>query len=138
MGVEELGLRLAAVGALTVPPLGTVTVNNVAGGTLDGDLGTGHRDQRTLPLLVAEAGGALKCNGGSVLELGKVKGGTGRNSDVVQHDSSARGLALDSRGSVRESAASTSIQARGNSRHKRASAGEEERSFDGNHSVFDE
>ena len=137
VGVEELGLCLAAVGTLSVPPLSAVAVDNVAGGTLDGDLGTGDRDERTLPLLVAEASGTLEGNSGSVLELGKVKGGTGRNSDVVQDDRSARGLALDGRGSVRKCAAGTSIQARGNSRHKRASA-EEERSFDGNHFVVGE
>ena len=137
VGVEELWLLLAAVGTLAVPPLSTIAVNNVAGSTLDGDLGTRDRDERTLPFLVAEAGGTLEGNGGSVLELGKVKGGTGGDSDVVQDDRSARGLALDGRGSVRECAAGTSIQARRNSRHKRASA-EEERSFDGNHFVVGE
>lgn len=136
VGVEELGLLLAAVGTLAIPPLGAVTIDNVAGSTLDGDLGTGDRDERTLPLLVTEAGGTLEGDGGSVLELGQVKGGTGGDSDVVQDDGSARGLALDSGGSISECAAGTSIQARGNSRHKRTSAGKEERSFDGNHFVF--
>lgn len=104
----------------------------MTGSTLDGDLVTGDRDERTLPLLVTEAGGTLEGNGGSILELGQVESGTGGNIDVVQDDSSARGLALDGGGSVRECTAGTSIQARRNSRHERASA-EEERSFDGNH-----
>ena len=37
VGVEELWLGLAAVGALAVPPLGTVAINNVPRGTADLD-----------------------------------------------------------------------------------------------------
>ena len=132
VGVEELGLLLATVGTLSVPPLGTVTIDNMTRGTLDGDLGTGYRDEGAFPLLVAKASCALEGDGGSILKLSKVESSASGNSDVVQNDRGARGFSLNSRGSVSECAAGTSIQARGNSRHKCASA-EEERSFDGNH-----
>lgn len=134
VGVEELGLRLAAVGALAVPPLRTVTVDNVARSTVDGDLVTRDGDKRTRPLLVAEAGGTLESDGGSILELGKIKSGAGRDLNVVQDDVGARGLALDGRRSIRERAAGAGIQARRNSRHKSAGA-EDKRGFNGNHFV---
>lgn len=60
VGVEELGLGLSTVAALSVPPLGTVSIDNVARGTLDGDGASGEGDQRTLPLLVTERGSTLE------------------------------------------------------------------------------
>lgn len=74
----------------------------------------------------------MEGDSGSVLEAGEIKGSAGRDGDVVQDNVGARGLALDGGGSVRECAAGTSIQARGNSSHKRTSA-EEERGLDSNH-----
>lgn len=60
VSVEELGLGLAAVGSLAVPPAGTITVELRACGTLDGDGGSGNGDQRTFPFLVAEGGGSFE------------------------------------------------------------------------------
>lgn len=60
VGVEELGLVDTAVGALAVPPPATVTINQVALGTSDRDIGSGNPDQRTVPLLVAEGRGTLE------------------------------------------------------------------------------
>lgn len=39
MSIEEFGLRLAAVGTLTIPPAGTTTVEERARGASDGDFG---------------------------------------------------------------------------------------------------
>ena len=135
VGSEEFGLLLATVGALAVPPLRTVTVDNVTRSTVDGDLVTRDGDKRTRPLLVAEAGGTLESDGGSILELGKIKSGAGRDLNVVQDDVGARGLALDGRRSIRERAAGAGVQARRNSRHKSAGA-ENKRGFNGNHIVY--
>ena len=54
VGVEELGLRLAAVGSLAVPPSGSVTVDDMA--LLAGDLNVCafNADEGTLPLRVSE------------------------------------------------------------------------------------
>jgi hypothetical protein len=58
--VEELGLGLAAVATLGVPPAGAVAVDLGAGLLLDGDGGSGDRDQGALPLFVAEGGFSLE------------------------------------------------------------------------------
>jgi hypothetical protein len=84
-----LGLRLATVGTLAVPPLGTGTVDNVASGTNDLDVGSRDRDERTLPLLVAECGGTLEGHGGTRLQLRQVQGGSSRNDHVVDDNGSA-------------------------------------------------
>lgn len=60
MGVEELGLRLAAVGALAVPPTGTVGVEVGPGGAFDGDLGALDLQQRAIPLFIAPSSLAFK------------------------------------------------------------------------------
>lgn len=62
VGVEELGLGLAAVSSLAVPPAGTVSVENGSSGSLDGDGCSGNRDQGSIPFLVAEGGGSLEDN----------------------------------------------------------------------------
>jgi hypothetical protein len=41
VGIEELGLGLATVGPLSIPPLGAVAINDVARGTGDGDVSSG-------------------------------------------------------------------------------------------------
>lgn len=56
--VKHLGLGLAAVAALAVPPLGAIAVNDVTRSAGDSDVGTGHGNERAFPLLVAERGGA--------------------------------------------------------------------------------
>ena len=60
-----LGLRLAAVASLAIPPLSTICVNDMASGANDFDVGSRNRDERALPLLVAEGGGALEGDGGA-------------------------------------------------------------------------
>lgn len=60
VGVEELGLGLASVGALAVPPLGAIAINDVARGAGDSDVSSGDRDQWSLPLLVSEGSGTLE------------------------------------------------------------------------------
>jgi hypothetical protein len=60
VGVHELGLGLAAVGALAVPPAGALAVNHGAGVLLDGDVLAAEADQGAAPLFVAECGGAFE------------------------------------------------------------------------------
>jgi hypothetical protein len=60
VSIEELGLGLSTVAALTVPPAGTVSVKDGAGGSFDGDVGTGDGDERTGPFFIAEGGGAFE------------------------------------------------------------------------------
>lgn len=54
MGVEELGLSLAAVSSLGVPPAGAAAVDDMAFFAGNFDVRTGEADQGTLPLLVSE------------------------------------------------------------------------------------
>lgn len=133
VGVEELGLGLAAVGALAVPPLSAVAINDMAAGALDGDLGTGDRDEGALPLLVAEAGGSLEGDGGSVLELGQVEGLASRHGDVVQDDVGARSLGLGDRSGILEGAAGTGFELSRSSSYKGASAEKHSVKVSGNH-----
>ena len=42
VGVEELGLGLAAVSSLSIPPAGTITVEDSTGGSLDSDVSSGN------------------------------------------------------------------------------------------------
>lgn len=58
VGIEELRLGLAAVGTFAVPPARTVSVNDGVVLGSDGDFLSGDLDQGTIPLLVAEGGGA--------------------------------------------------------------------------------
>lgn len=67
VGVEELGLGLAAVGALSVPPSGTVGVEVGAGRAFNGDLVALDLQKRAIPLLVAPSGLALEDDLCSVL-----------------------------------------------------------------------
>lgn len=68
---EELGLGLAAVGALTIPVGCALAVEGA--GALDGDARTRDRDERALPLLVRKGGRAGEGDGGPGLELGEVE-----------------------------------------------------------------
>lgn len=60
VGIEELRLGLAAVGALAIPPAGTIGVDDGAIGCLNGDTGSRDLDERATPLFVAESSGSLK------------------------------------------------------------------------------
>lgn len=60
VGVEELGLGLATVSSLSVPPAGTIAIEDGSGRSLDGNVGSGNRDEGTRPLLVAESGLTFK------------------------------------------------------------------------------
>lgn len=62
MGSKELGLCLAAVATLAVPPAGTIRVQNGTTGTLDGDFIALNLEQRANPLLVAPGRCSLKDN----------------------------------------------------------------------------
>ena len=67
MSVEELGLGLAAVRALGVPPASTITVEGSTG-TIDGKRVTRDGNKRALPLLVSKGGSALENDVGSLSE----------------------------------------------------------------------
>lgn len=105
VGVHELRLRLAAVRALAVPPARALTVNHGVFGGGDGDVGPLKADQRTLPFLVAEGGGAFEGDLGAVFDVGHVQRLTGRHLDVLQHDVRTRRGALRGCRSVSERAA---------------------------------
>lgn len=60
VGVEELGLGLAAVAALAVPPPGAVGVEVRARGALDRDLLALDLEERAVPLFVAPGRLALE------------------------------------------------------------------------------
>jgi hypothetical protein len=130
-----LRLRLATVAALAIPPLLTGSVDNVAAGTGDLEVGSGDRDERTLPLLVTKGGSTLEGNGGTSLQLGQVQCSTGRDGHVLDDDGSAGSLALDGRGGSSERAGCTSVKATGSSRDKRTSAEKEGGKREGNHDV---
>jgi hypothetical protein len=60
VSIEELWLGFAAVRALSVPPTGTVTVDDRSGSTSDGDGCSRDGDKRTGPFLVTKGGCAFK------------------------------------------------------------------------------
>lgn len=60
MGIEELGLGLATVSSLAIPPAGSVAVEDGTRGSLHSDIGSGDGDQGARPFLVAEGGGSLE------------------------------------------------------------------------------
>lgn len=73
--VHELGLGLATVGTLAVPPAGTVTVDDSAVGHGDGQILTTEADQGTLPFLVSEGSGALEGDLDGVSVIARVEDG---------------------------------------------------------------
>lgn len=60
MGIEELWLRLATVGALAIPPALSSTVDSVVGGTSNNDVGTRDLNKGSIPFLVSEGGLAVE------------------------------------------------------------------------------
>jgi hypothetical protein len=60
VGVEELGLGLAAVGTFAVPPFGAFTIDLMPGGTSYYDVFSRDGNQGAGPLLVSEGCGAFK------------------------------------------------------------------------------
>lgn len=65
MSVEELGLGLAAVRALGVPPASTITVESSTS-TVDSERVTRDGDKRASPLLVSKGGSALENDMGAL------------------------------------------------------------------------
>lgn len=131
VGREELGLLLAAVASLAVPPTSTITLNLTTSVLLDGNAGSGRRDQRALPFLIAEGGGTVEDNlwhnisrwhptdqscktySGTGLQASQVQGLTRGHGDVVQGDGGAGGLAGLERGRRGESARAASLEISG-------------------------
>jgi hypothetical protein len=65
VGVEELGLGLAAVRALGVPPASTITVESSTS-TIDSERVARDGDKRASPLLVSKGGSALEDDMGAL------------------------------------------------------------------------
>lgn len=107
--IHELGLGLATVGALTVPPAGALAVNHGILGSGDGEAGPTETDERALPLLVAEGGGTLEGDLRVVGGIREVQGLTGGNLDVLQHDVGALRDTLRSRRGVSEGAGACAL-----------------------------
>ena len=124
VGVEHLGLGLATVRALGVPPTGSISVKSGTS-AVDGDVVTRDRDKRTLPLLVAEGGGALEDDVGALLQVGQVEGGAGGNDKVAESDGRARLLVLDgvrnTAGAAEGAVGAASIERSGSSNNRRGS-----------------
>jgi hypothetical protein len=110
VGVEKLGLGLSTVGALGVPPAGSVSVKSGAG-AIDSDVVAGDRDERSLPLLVTESGGALENDVGALGQVGQVEGGAGGDNKIAEGDGRARLLVLDGVGSAAGTREGTAVGA---------------------------
>lgn len=95
--ITNLGLCLATITALAVPPTSTVGVENRAGRSLDCDLIAANVQERAGPLFVTPCRGALEDHSGVVGKLGEIEGGARRNSYVIQDNSGAGSLRLGGR-----------------------------------------
>ena len=60
MGIEELGLCFTTIATLSIPPAGTLAIDEVTGSSRNLDVGSRDGDQRASPLLIAESSGSLK------------------------------------------------------------------------------
>lgn len=60
MRIEKLGLRLATVGALAVPVVRTVAIEDTARGALHGDVSSRDGNEWAVPFLIAEGGLTLE------------------------------------------------------------------------------
>lgn len=67
MGIEELGLRLATVSTLAIPPALSSTVDSVVRGTSNNDVGARDLNQGSIPFLVSEGGLAVEDNLSSII-----------------------------------------------------------------------
>jgi hypothetical protein len=56
VGIEELGLGLAAVCSLSIPPASTISIEDGTRGSLDSDVSSRDGNQGAGPFLVAEGG----------------------------------------------------------------------------------
>ena len=110
VGIEELGLLLAVIASLAIPPTGTITLDLTTRGLVDSNGVAGNRDQRTNPLLVTKGGGTGKGNNSALVESSKIKSFTSGNSNILQNDGGTRLLASNSRLSILESTTSTGVE----------------------------
>lgn len=110
VGAEELGLCLAAVAALAIPPSLTLAVDGVSRRSLDEQVVTGEGDERALPFGIAEGGLALEDDVSAITELGQVESGLCRNGNVVEDDGRAASLVLNGSSRIGESAAGTRLK----------------------------
>jgi hypothetical protein len=109
VGIEELWLGLSTVGSLSIPVLGSKTIELVAGGTSDGDISSGEGDKRSGPLVVLEGGSTLEDDVSATVESGHIKSSSRWDSDAVESDGSTALLGLGSTGSIGEVARSSSL-----------------------------
>jgi len=84
VGVEELGLGLAAVGSFAIPPLGAVAIDRVARGASDRDTFSASTDQRARPLGVLEGGSTGEGDSGAVGSVRKVESLSSWDSDAAE------------------------------------------------------
>ena len=113
VGVEELGLGLATISTLAVPPSAALTVEDGTRSTDDGDLVARDGDKRSTPLLVAKSGSTLEGNGGAGSQVGQIKSGSSRDNSAVDDDVGAGLLLLEDVGGggrSRESTAATLLE----------------------------
>lgn len=83
---EELRLRLPTIGSFTIPPLGSIAINNMSRSPVDSDVATRERDERAAPLLVPKGRSALERHARSGFEPSQIQSLTSRYSDTVQND----------------------------------------------------
>lgn len=91
MGLEELGLGDTII-ALSVPPQSTLAVKLMTVGTLNGDGGSGHGEERTFPLIVVPSGGSLENDHGAIREVSKVQSCAGGDRQSREGDGGTVGL----------------------------------------------
>lgn len=93
MSRKELGLILATVSSVSIPPSLTTSVKHSTR-ALNGDLVSRDLHKRSLPLLVAPGSSSLEDDLGVVLELAEIQSLATGDSDVVEDDGGAGGLRL--------------------------------------------
>jgi hypothetical protein len=109
VGIEELWLGLSTVGSLSIPVLGSKTVELVAGGTSDDDISSRDGNERAGPLVVLEGGSTLEDDVSTTVESGHIKSSSRWDSDAVESDGSTALLGLGSIHSIGEVARSSSL-----------------------------
>lgn len=105
MRVHELGFCLASIRALAVPPARPLSIDNGVISSGHGDFRSAKINQRAVPFLVAEGGGAFKGDLGPVFGIGEVECLACGDLDAAEDNAGAgRGALEDLRG-VREGTA---------------------------------